>query len=121
AAERYARAVADFVVDEFLAEDRPLVDPVIPDEVEAPAPAAAPHAITAEPTAVVVAQIGAPASPLPPALRHLADAASLPNPRGRGRAVPTGRFAGEFSDEIRAETALRIATWWGEVKPETRA
>src|SRR5438477_535451 len=74
----------------------------------------APGAIAPEATAAVVAQVG---TPLPPALRHLAAASSLPNPRGRGRTVAPSRFAAGFSDELLAETAERISTWWGEVKP----
>jgi hypothetical protein len=121
-AERFAAKVGELTTDELLEEDAPLVDPVIPEAGEEPA-AAAPAAIAAEPTAQVIAQVAAPASsgsPLPPALRHLVDAASLPSPRGRGRAVPPSRFATGFSDEIKAETAARVAAWWGEVKPEVR-
>jgi hypothetical protein len=123
AAERFAKQVAELSADELLAEDQPLVDPVIPDEVEAVASAAAsaPVAIGAEPTASVIAQTSAPGANLPPALRHLTAAAQLASPRGRGRAVPVSRFAAGFSDEVRADTASAIASWWGEVKPAARA
>jgi hypothetical protein len=121
AAERYAKQVAEMSADELLAEDQPLVDPVIPDEAEAPAASAAPAVIASEPTASVIAQASAPGASLPPALRHLTSAASLTSPRGRGRAVPVSRFAAGFSDEVRAETAASIASWWREVKPEARA
>jgi hypothetical protein len=123
-AEAYARGVGELVIEELLAEDQPLVDPIIPDESEvagaasAAAAPGAPGAIAPEATAAVVAQIG---TPLPPALRHLGAASSLPNPRGRARNVAPSRFAAGFSDELLAETAERIAAWWGEVKPETVA
>jgi hypothetical protein len=112
----YDQRVADLDVDEFLAEDRPEPDPEIPgvgdDEDAAAAPAVA---AASAPSAPSVAVPAAPSGPsLPPLLRHLAAAAQLPNPRGRDRVVPVGRFAQGFSDELLDETTRRIATWWSE-------
>ena len=117
----YDARVGDLDVDEFLAEDRPDPDPEIPGVVDdepalptpytiepTPAPTAAAATYAAVPTA-------APGAALPPLLRHLAAASSLPNPRGRDRVVPTGRFAQGFSDELLAETGTRIQAWWKDV------
>jgi len=120
--ERWAKKVGELSMDELLAEDAPLADPAIPDDAVPAEPAAsAPQAITSEPTAQVIAQVttSAGGAPLPPALRHLIEAASLASPRGRARPVPPSRFAGGFSDEIKAETGERLAAWWREVKPST--
>jgi hypothetical protein len=54
-------------------------------------------------------------SPLPPPLRHLS-AEGVPTPRNRERAVPTSRFANEFSDEVLGETTSRITGWWNDLK-----
>jgi hypothetical protein len=108
-AERYTSLGGSLDVDEFLAEDRPDPEPVIPqivdDEVAAPVDALAPEASAA--TAV-----GAPAgSPLPAPLRHLT-IEGVPCPRNRERVVPTSRFAQGFSDDILDETKQRLAAWW---------
>lgn len=125
-AERFARKVADFVVDEFLAEDRAVPDPIVPGtDDDAPAAAeAAPTAIGAEPTGQIVAAVG---QPLPPALRHLVPSAALASPRGRGRVVPVARLlggAGEggrgFAEDILTDTTARIGAWWGEVAAQPR-
>jgi hypothetical protein len=109
--ERYAALAADLDVEEFLAEDRPEPEPVIPTIVEddaAPAEAAPAEASTSAAVAVVPA-----GSPLPAPLRHLS-AEGVPSPRGRERAVLTSRFAQGFSDEVLGETSTRIAAWWSE-------
>jgi hypothetical protein len=109
-ADRYVALAADLDIDEFLAEDKPEPDPVIPTIVE---DEAAPVA-EAAPDGSIPAAAAAPAgSPLPAPLRHLS-VEGIANPRGRERPVPTSRFAGGFSDDIRAETAARIAAWWSE-------
>jgi hypothetical protein len=128
-AERYARPVADFVLEEFLAEDKALPEPIVPGEEDpggvAPTVDGAPSAVTGEATGAVIAAVG---QPLPPALRHLIPSSALASPRGRGRAVPVARLlaAGTdgatrgFSDEIRADTTARISAWWGEVAAQPR-
>ena len=107
--ERFAPLAAQLDADEFLAEDRPEPEPVIPTAVEGD-----------DGSAAVAAAVGGEAStglpvggPLPAPLRHLS-ADGIPSPRGRERAVPPSRFAYEFSDEIHAETSARIAAWWAE-------
>ncbi len=108
-AERYQQLGASVDVDEFLAEDRPEPEPVIPalaDEDAAPVEAAPD---TSGPGSAH-APVGA---PLPAPLRHL-NAEGVPLPRGRERPVPTSRFAQEFTDDVIAETRTRIASWWGE-------
>ena len=123
---RWAQRAAALELDELVAEDRPEPEPELPagDDAAAPeAPAAAAD------TAAVIAQVATgPGEALPPQLRHLA-AAPLPSPRGergeRGaggaRPVPASRFAAGFSDELRAETAARIAAWWGQARVPSRA
>jgi len=111
-AERYLQLAANTDVDEFLAEDRPEPEPVIPslsDEETAPAEAAA----DASASAAGATATAPPGSPLPAPLRHLS-AEGLPNPRGRERPVPPSRFAQGFAEDVLAETAGRIGAWWGE-------
>ncbi|HET9620752.1 MAG TPA: hypothetical protein VFP84_05280 [Kofleriaceae bacterium] len=111
-AERYTAFAGALDVDEFLAEDRPDPEPVIPQVVEpeeataAPDAAAAPEGSSAAPTAPT-------GSPLPAPLRHLT-IEGVPTPRNRDRVVPTSRFAQGFSDEVLDETKQRIASWWAE-------
>ena len=111
-AERYVQLAAAVDVDEFLDEDRPEPEPVIPTVVEDEAVAAAPEAATPESSIPVTAAAPA-SSPLPAPLRHLS-IEGVPLPRNRDRVVPTSRFAGGFSDDILAETTTRIASWWAE-------
>lgn len=120
--DRYVKMSAAIEVDEYLAEDRPEPDPVIPAIVEEDGAAlvtAGASAGTSADTAAVVAATSAPTSPLPPALRHLA-AVTLPSPRGRDRGVPPSRFVGGFSDDVLDDTARRIGAWWGEAKVPSR-
>lgn len=108
-AERYTTLAAALDVDEFLAEDRPEPEPVIPyvvDEEAAPAEAAAESSIPA-------AAATSAGSPLPAPLRHLT-IEGVPGPRNRERAVATSRFVQGFTDEILDETKQRIASWWTE-------
>jgi hypothetical protein len=107
--ERYLALAAALDVDEFLAEDRPEPEPVIPQIVEDDA--APVEAAPADPSAPIAAAAG---SPLPAPLRHLMVEGVLP-PRGRERVVPTSRFAQGFTDEILDETRQRIAAWWAGV------
>ena len=105
--DRYAQLATGMDVDEFLAEDRPEPEPVIPQLVEeeaAPVEAVAGDAAISLPVA---------ASPLPAPLRHL-NLEGVPSPRNRERVVPTSRFVQGFSDEILDETKQRIASWWTE-------
>jgi hypothetical protein len=118
--ERLTRLAVAIEVDEFLAEDRPEPEPEIPtieDESAAPVPAA-----TIDSAAVIAAitPTTPSSSPLPPALRHLA-AATLPQPRGRERAVPPSRFAAGFPDDVLDDTAQRLAGWWAEARVPSQA
>ena len=108
-AERYTALGAALDVDEFLAEDRPEPEPVIPQVAEddaAPVETAAP-----ESSAAVMPQPAG--SPLPAPLRHLT-IEGVPSPRNRERVILTSRFVQGFSDEILDETRQRIASWWSE-------
>jgi hypothetical protein len=115
-AERYNTLGAALDVDEFLAEDKPEPEPVIPvvndDEQAAPTAEAAPDSsipvVAAAPVEQVVVR-----SPLPAPMRHIS-AEGMPNPRNRERVVPTSRFAGGFTDEVLGDTAARIGSWWTE-------
>jgi hypothetical protein len=133
--ERYQQLAGTIEAEEFLQEDKPEPDPVIPSLDDDGAPAAAPVAksfgmearvfnrdaasapvaavSTPEPSIPVAA--AAPAgSPLPAPLRHLS-AEGVPSPRGRERPVPLSRFATGFSDEILEDTTNKVAAWWTEV------
>ena len=114
--ERYIQLAAAVDVDEFLAEDKPEPEPVIPMVMDEDA---APEGSVIETSIPVVA--AAPAgSPLPAPLRHLS-AEGVPCPRGRDRVVPTSRFAGGFADDVLAETTTRIGSWWGELQLTSKA
>ncbi|TMQ22589.1 MAG: hypothetical protein E6J91_01165 [Deltaproteobacteria bacterium] len=106
-AERYIALAGGLDVDEFLAEDRPEPEPVVPQLAEddaVPEPAA-PDAST---------PAAAPAGSLLPApLRHLV-IEGVPSPRNRDRVVPTSRFVQGFTDDILDETRHRIAAWWAD-------
>jgi len=111
--DRYTELAAGFDVDEFLDEDKPEPDPMVPtvsDDDAAPVEAVVESSIPAS-------AVAAPGSPLPAPLRHLS-ADGVPSPRGRERTVPLSRFASGFSDEVRGETTSRIAAWWNEVQRE---
>src|SRR6185436_3160330 len=114
-AERYVQLAANTDVEDLLADDRPEPEPVIPtvsDEESAPAEAAP------EVSSPVAA--APPGSPLPAALRHLAQAVDgIACPRGRERPVPPSRFAQGFPDDVLAETAGRIGAWWTEAARST--
>jgi len=108
-ADRYTALSAQLDVDEFLAEDRPEPEPVIPqvgDDDAVPIEGASDG-----PVAVVSG--AATGSPLPAPLRHLA-IQGTPSPRNRERVIPTSRFAQGFTEDILDETKQRIASWWGE-------
>jgi hypothetical protein len=108
-AERYATLGAGLDVDEFLAEDRPEPEPVIPQLAE---DEAVPPEAPAEPSVPVTA--AAPTgSPLPAPLRHLV-IEGVPSPRNRERVVAASRFVQGFTDDILDETRQRIASWWSE-------
>ena len=110
-AERYTQLAAALDVDEFLAEDRPEPEPVIPhvvDEEAVPVEAAA-----AAESSIPVAAAASSGSALPAPLRHLT-IEGVPTPRNRDRVVATSRFVQGFTDEILDETKQRIASWWGE-------
>lgn len=100
-----------FDVKEFLAEDRPEPDPVIPRVGEEDAAPGTPEAAAVE-TSIPVAAAAA-VSPLPAVLRQLS-LDQVPPARGRERAVPTTRFAAGFTDEVLADTAAKIGAWWTE-------
>jgi hypothetical protein len=108
-AERYATFAAALDVDEFLAEDRPEPEPVIPVLVEDEAVPA--EAAGSDATQAAAAPTG---SPLPAPLRHLT-IDGVPCPRNRERPVPTSRFAQGFTPEVLDDTRQRIGSWWAEV------
>ncbi len=110
-AERYVALAAGLDVDEFLAEDKPDPEPVVPAAVDDEAAPAA----EAGPESSIPVAAAAPASPLPAPLRHLS-ADGIATPRNRERPVPTSRFASGFSDEVHDETRARIASWWAEAQ-----
>ncbi|HUJ59620.1 MAG TPA: hypothetical protein VLX92_14040 [Kofleriaceae bacterium] len=110
--DRYVQLASTLDLDEYLAEDKPEPEPVIPSVAEEDP--SAPGEVAAE--ASIPATAAAPAgSPLPAPLRHLS-ADGVPSPRGRERVVPTSRFAGGFGDDVLADTATRIAAWWAEAQ-----
>jgi hypothetical protein len=111
--ERYMQLAGAIDVEEFLAEDKPEPEPVIP--VVMDEEAAVPEAAPGETSIPIAAAAAASGSPLPAPLRHLS-AEGVPCPRGRDRVVPASRFATGFSDDVLAETTSRISAWWGEVK-----
>lgn len=114
--ERYQTLAQAIDVDEFLSEDKPEPDPVIPNlaDEEAPAAGAAPTE-TAPETSIPVAAAAPAGSPLPAPLRHIT-AEGVPQPRGRDRVVPISRFSQGFTDEVLEETTKRISGWWEEAK-----
>ena len=109
-AERYNALGAALDVDEYLAEDRPEPEPVIPNvaEDDAAPVEAAPEATGTAPAATPTS------SPLPAPLRHL-NLAGAPSPRNRERVVATSRFVQGFSADILDETRQRIASWWADI------
>jgi hypothetical protein len=124
-AEVIKTKVAGLDVDELLENPSPLPEPVIPNSGEEESESLLPVPITALGDAGTAATLtavaaGGPAveapasSPLPPFLRHLADAGKAKSPRGRDRAVPAARFATGFSDDVLEETTKRIDAWWKE-------
>jgi len=127
-AERYVQMGASLDVDEFLAEDKPLPEPVIPTISEDDAAPEAAPAETSIPTSAAAPPTG---SPLPAALRHLS-IENVPCARGRERPVPITRFATpapagegapprtEFVDDVLADTTARIAAWWADVPQGTQ-
>jgi len=131
--EKYQELAGTIEADEFLEEDTPEPDPVIPSLDDEAAPAAAPVAKSfgmesrvfnrdaSAPIAVGAPEpsipVGAAApagSPLPAPLRHLS-ADGVPSPRGRDKPQSLSRFAGGFSDELLEDTTKKIAAWWTEV------
>ena len=117
-AERYVQLAGAFDADEFLEEDKPEPEPVIPSAGDDDgASAAVAEAATPE-SSIPVAAAAPTGSPLPAPLRHLT-VDGVTNPRGRERAVPTSRFAQGFTEEILDETRTRIAAWWTDVQRPT--
>ncbi len=138
--ERYQPLAAAIDADEFLEEDKPLAEPVIPalgDEDGAPPPASSSNMnlgmsarrFGSDPTQSAIptdygdsgmssipASAAAPmGSPLPAPLRHL-KAEGIPSPRGRERATPLSRFNAGFSDEVLEDTTKKLAAWWNDLK-----
>lgn len=108
---------ADLDVDEFLAEDKPEPEPVIPAVGEEDAAGAAPPAGAADATLSGIAPVVHVAPGVPAPLRHVIGQ-DLASPHGRDRAIPVSRFSAEFSPELLEENKGRLASWWQEVKPE---
>ncbi|MBA3454255.1 MAG: hypothetical protein H0T42_14275 [Deltaproteobacteria bacterium] len=114
-AERYVQLAQAFDVDEFLQDDKPEPEPLIPNATDDDAAAAAPVETTGPESSIPIAASAPSGSPLPAPLRHLS-ADGVPSPRNRERPVPTSRFAQEFSDDVLDETRTRIASWWSEAQ-----
>ncbi|MEZ4359102.1 MAG: hypothetical protein R3B48_02905 [Kofleriaceae bacterium] len=116
-AEPWIAKAAELDVEEYLAEDRPEPEPIVPSvgpSDEDPAAAGAESSAGSSAGAA-----GAPSGPnIPAPLRHLAGR-ELASPRGRDRAVPVSRFASEFSMELLGETREQLRKWWAEVRPES--
>ncbi len=114
-AERYVQLAQAFDVDEFLQEDKPDLEPVIPSTSEDDGAATgAPTEIAGADTSTQVTAAAPAGSPLPAPLRHLS-VEGVPSPRGRERPVPLSRFAQGLADDVLAETSSRIAAWKAEV------
>jgi len=113
-AERFVQLALAFDVDEFLQEDKPEPEPIVPSTSEDDS-SAAPAEVTGPESSIPIAAAAPSGSPLPGPLRHLS-ADGVPLPRNRERPVPTSRFAQEFSDEVLDETKTRIAGWWTEAQ-----
>lgn len=112
--ERYAQLAAGIDIDEFLEEDKPEPEPVIPSAPDDDAAAAPTAEVAAGTDTSIPVTAAAPAgSPLPAPLRHLSIDGVLP-PRGRERATPTSRFSAGFSDDVLAETTKKLAAWWSD-------
>lgn len=108
---------AELDIDDFLAEDRPEPEPVVPVVTEED-PAAAAAAAAEGGAGVAPAAIAGPVVPAP--LRHVVGQ-DLASPRGRERPVPVSRFSTDFSAELLDETRGRITSWWKDVQPESGA
>ena len=117
--ERYAQLAAALEPDEFLAEDRPEPEPVIPSfgDDDAAATSAAPATVVASAaeTSIPIAASAISGSPLPAPLRHLSTD-DVPAARGRDRATPVSRFGAGFTDDVLAETSKKLAAWSTEAK-----
>lgn len=116
--ERYTQLANALDYDEYLEEDKPEPEPVIPvlNEEESSIGDTAGDASAAASASVIAGNpIG---SVLPPPLRHL-QAEGVPTPRNRERPVPISRFAHEYSDDVLGDTAARIASWWSSVDAAT--
>ena len=119
-AERFVPLAQGVDVDEFLEEDQPEPEPVIPsagsdDDGTAGASSAAPASETAPESSIPVTAAAPAGSPLPAPLRPLS-ADGVPTPRNRERPVPTSRFAQGFSPDVLDESKARIAAWWTEAQ-----
>lgn len=112
-AERFVALATTLDADEFIAEDKPEPEPVIPAATDDEAAPAAPADAGGDSSIPVVA--AASASLLPAPLRHLS-AEGVPTPRNRERPVPASRFAGGFADDVLDETRARIASWWADAQ-----
>ncbi|HEY4244338.1 MAG TPA: hypothetical protein VGM88_31205 [Kofleriaceae bacterium] len=116
-AEHYGQVALGLDLEEYIAEDKPEPDPVVPAFGE---DEAAPVAEASPETSIPITAAAPAGSPLPAPLRHLS-AEGVPQPRNRERPVPIARFAGGFSDEVLDETKQRIAGWWAEAQKPTVA
>ncbi|MEO8842174.1 MAG: hypothetical protein ABI591_26145 [Kofleriaceae bacterium] len=115
-AERYTQLAGSLDLEEYISEDKPEPEPVIPNLGEDEA-AAAPElavGITSDTSIPVTAAATPTGSPLPAPLRHLS-VEGVPTPRNRERPIPISRFASGFSDDVLAETTTRIASWWTDI------
>ena len=110
--ERYTQLASAVDVEEFLAEDKPEPEPVIPKLGEDEAAPAAEVAQTTE-SSIPVSAAAPAGSPLPAPLRHLS-VEGVASPRGRDRASPISRFSSGFSDEVLGETSKKLEAWWSE-------
>jgi len=110
--DRYQQLAAALDVEEFLAEDKPEPEPVIPTVADEEA---APAEVGAAEGSIPVAASAPSGSPLPAPLRQLS-ADGVPSPRNRDRQVAISRFAAGFPDDVLAESQARIGSWRSEVK-----
>ncbi len=110
--ERYAQLAAALDADEFLAEDKPEPDPIIPTVGEDDA-SAAPADVAAPESSIPITAAAPAGSPLPAPLRHLTTDGVSPA-RGRDRATPPSRFSAGFADDVLDETSQKLGAWWSD-------
>ncbi len=113
--EHFSGIAAALDFEDYVSEDKPAPEPVIPIVAEDDVVAAPAEVVGASDTSIPVIAAATPSgSPLPAPLRHL-NAEGVPTPRNRERPVPISRFSAGFDDDVLAETTTRIGSWWAEL------